>query len=398
MNDKNTVIIFGSGATTGSGYELQPDKLEKLRKLGVTITGNKIPTDQGFWKCVTVDDSEEFKALPMYCQELNKHLRKRTGQSSMETTWSVLNAAHQLRQGFKKYEALLTQSIQQKTGWDPYEFHAFFHQLEAQYILQYKNERSRINQHRTEDHPHYLCGDASTEYLFLIKEIYSDLEPPSNKNNSFFLLFKQAEVIKKLKTIVTFNYDLLVEKNLKEHKVPFRDLLATNQEPYGEHLNLLKLHGSLNWQQFGSTGLDTFDDVVDQYYSNESYAQPAIVPPTFSKAELNDPDKYDPIRIELKRIWQSAEEYLKNARVWIFIGYSFPDTDQCALELFNHSYDGQKIMYVTYDENNDTKKVREELNTKKFEGKLKKYIEDGDLEIGAVGFENSVGKIAAFLK
>jgi hypothetical protein len=187
---------------------------------------------------------------------------------------------------------------------------------------------------------------------------------------------------------------LLVEENLKG--IPFRYLLAPNQEPYGEHLNLLKLHGSLNWQQFGSTGLDTFDAVVDQYYSNESYVQPAIVPPTFSKAELNDPVKYDPIRKVLAHSWGSASEHLKKAGVWIFIGYSFPDTDKHALELFNRSYDGQKIMYVTLAD--EIEIVRKELKGKKFEGKLKKHIEDGDLEICTEGFENSVGKIAAFLK
>ena len=74
--------------------------------------------------------------------------------------------------------------------------------------------------------------------------------------NSFYSTFTQtiselrAEDIEKSVSIITFNYDIVIDLSLEEKKLDFEYFLSDNAK--SEITPLLKLHGSLNWRQCSS--------------------------------------------------------------------------------------------------------------------------------------------------
>ncbi|MBU2850581.1 SIR2 family protein [Acidithiobacillus ferrivorans] len=139
-------------------------------------------------------------------------------------------------------------------------------------------------------------------------------------------------------TIITFNYDTLIEDALTRMKVPYNyGYSSANLINHGKcqaglsgHLTLfdaptdsiplLKLHGSINWadgEPDSSTGLvpRLFYDSYDELVAED--AVPLIEPPTWRKGG-ND---------ILRTVWDRAVNALQIATRIIFIGYSAPATD-----------------------------------------------------------------------
>lgn len=139
-------------------------------------------------------------------------------------------------------------------------------------------------------------------------------------------------------TIITFNYDTLIEDaltrmkvlynygyssaDLSNHKKRQTDLseYLTLSEDSTNAISLLKLHGSINWAEGepnSSTGLvprffyNNYDELVAKG------AVPLIEPPTWRKGG-ND---------ILRTVWDRAVTALQTATRIIFIGYSAPATD-----------------------------------------------------------------------
>lgn len=107
--------------------------------------------------------------------------------------------------------------------------------------------------------------------------------------------------------IVTFNYD-----EVFEHTVDFHNRMAptspwpTIHTRFGKGgkggLDVLKLHGSISWTRKDGA--------------------PHIIPPTWNKTLTpEDREVFDPI-------WDRASTHISGAERLIFIGYSFPSTDQ----------------------------------------------------------------------
>ncbi len=120
------------------------------------------------------------------------------------------------------------------------------------------------------------------------------------------------------------------------------------ETPVNSHylVNLLKLHGSLNWavctdsgavhplklQEYflkyrhNYPGSDTctipIGSQLQHYYSNfttvKVNAEPVIVPPSWNKADNHQ---------LLSKIWGTAARELENAEYIFIIGYSLPETD-----------------------------------------------------------------------
>jgi hypothetical protein len=123
-------------------------------------------------------------------------------------------------------------------------------------------------------------------------------------------------------TILSFNYDLLLEDGLEALKVPytygFGDRVsieagaACTREP--EALSVLKLHGSTNWGVFSDGELRicrNYDQV------RESNAVPLLLPPTWRKTFAGD----------LNGVWTRALIALREATRIIIVGFSLPPTD-----------------------------------------------------------------------
>lgn len=159
-------------------------------------------------------------------------------------------------------------------------------------------------------------------------------------------------------TIITFNYDLLIEEALNHLGIEYNYVVTGNRiTETGEEqfeilplpttgLPLLKLHGSVNWvspeitkehpnskSKSGNTQTDlqhlvrsvagSFQQisVFEKYEALRRYQadqRPYLVPPTWSKS----------LQAPLTVVWDAAVKALRTATRVIILGYSIPLTDQ----------------------------------------------------------------------
>ncbi|MCC7169269.1 MAG: hypothetical protein IT459_02375 [Planctomycetes bacterium] len=167
-------------------------------------------------------------------------------------------------------------------------------------------------------------------------------------------------------SIITFNYDLLYDWGLsavgmmlrtpmlsyglggratQSHEADQLFMTATNciVPPYSGSIPLLKLHGSLNWMSCEACGQITiypsecieWDDIrIDGYElacagCRSARLSPLLLPPSEDK-EMKP----------LAFVWQHAEQLLDAADLVVFIGYSLPEYDVHALDLFRRTCSG----------------------------------------------------------
>jgi hypothetical protein len=169
------------------------------------------------------------------------------------------------------------------------------------------------------------------------------------------------DLVKKLSTksipkqevsILTFNYDIALDFALHAKRMGPNYCLDAHAAS-NEAINLLKLHGSLNWStsidnnqiipwdlrdyfahySFGrgvtkwaklgiGTHLKTFNELNN---FTEIDGEPVIVPPTWNKSNYHN---------DLSEIWSQSAKELEKAENLFIIGFSLPETDV----FFRHLY------------------------------------------------------------
>ncbi len=178
---------------------------------------------------------------------------------------------------------------------------------------------------------YYSCPDY--EYYLGVMSGYFNSEKPESEN-----------------TIITFNYDTLVEEALDElgfnisygpeKFIGYREHNKFNKPRiHRKKIKVLKLHGSVNWcdwfeikksetpspERFLNAPKKLTDDFKDFVGVFENYASlrersfiPLLVPPTWQKFMTGF----------LPKVWDEAVEAIRTATRIIIIGYSIPHTDQ----------------------------------------------------------------------
>lgn len=131
-------------------------------------------------------------------------------------------------------------------------------------------------------------------------------------------------------TVISFNYDTLLEDSLLNIGVPVDygfgrvnvayDESWTEMQGVKKKLTVLKIHGSVNWfindRELGD--LTVYRSYNDGYSKDgDPYYRVIIVPPTWRK-DFSGP---------LIDVWRRAIMALRTATRIIFLGFSFPDTD-----------------------------------------------------------------------
>lgn len=160
---------------------------------------------------------------------------------------------------------------------------------------------------------------------------------------------------------ITFNYDDFLDEALlrtQKHRgtwTPFAGYgffcksasgMSGVEEgwPHGSKIQLLKLHGSINWRRklgYGKEGV--VDAIVHQHgwsgmsgrlpgVEDHLDPEPVIVPPVLSKSVLEEP--------VMRIVWSKAFDVLDQAGEVTFVGYSFPETDIGARTLFQEGLEG----------------------------------------------------------
>jgi hypothetical protein len=154
-------------------------------------------------------------------------------------------------------------------------------------------------------------------------------------------------------SVLSFNYDICVDVALIKENLTPNYMIGQSNIRY-EAVDLLKLHGSLNW----ATEIETRKIVplhLHDYFKQWSYhfiagekqimlpigsglagffknngkvpvdPEPVIVPPSWNKADYHQ---------ALSDVWAKAAEHLSEAENIFIIGYSLPETDS----FFRHLY------------------------------------------------------------
>jgi hypothetical protein len=187
-----------------------------------------------------------------------------------------------------------------------------------------------------------FLGDCLRQLKSLV--FYSFCDFISNaKNNYYSNLHNLINDKSTLLGYITFNYDLMLEDALEENAFPFRYVnVNENVGDYtffiGDYL-IIKLHGSLNWQFVSNTNYIIQDrkvlPITPFYVSDGNFREPAIIPPTLFKQEINDETKVkEPLTLTILQQWRAAIRVLTDADRWIIVGYSFPPTDFHAKRIF----------------------------------------------------------------
>lgn len=128
-------------------------------------------------------------------------------------------------------------------------------------------------------------------------------------------------------TILSFNYDTLVEEALTSMNLGFSYGFKAQTVNYrtstlnlsNQKLKLLKLHGSVNWAHLeqakqGAGKLTIFDSYDAVRAAN---AVPDLIPPTWRKVFDGN----------LEGVWDNAIDAIKSATRIFVIGFSVPETD-----------------------------------------------------------------------
>ena len=149
-------------------------------------------------------------------------------------------------------------------------------------------------------------------------------------------------------TILSFNYDCIVDNALRTSAGKRWDAQAgygyeaVNFTGWHDHsgkgrtsqtpIQLLKLHGSLNWDRNHASRLR----LRKSPYEKANRAKNEIVPPVWDKRVSDDPI--------LSEIWKRARQALGRGPVLVVVGYSVPETDLLS----------QSLLRVATTENNRT--------------------------------------------
>lgn len=157
------------------------------------------------------------------------------------------------------------------------------------------------------------------------------------------------KILNKLKdgdSVLTFNYDLLIEESFGQNKIwtpiggygdRFHGVTSTWCKNWlGKHgmtkadhpkLRLLKLHGSLNWRLYKTMEVTLKDrPYVVRTRNNSAVSETvSILPPGWNKRIDRSP---------YKQLWREARLKLEKCKTIIIIGYSLPETDLLAKALF----------------------------------------------------------------
>ncbi len=129
-----------------------------------------------------------------------------------------------------------------------------------------------------------------------------------------------ARQLKSSDTVVTFNYDTVVEAVASEVERPI-DLGLPAEDRAGGATCVLKLHGSVGWQRRSDGGVVRAPDPTFAVACPPE--ELCIASPGPSKGRFAS---------TMKHLWDKALQAIKYAEAVVFVGYRFPPSDAIARE------------------------------------------------------------------
>lgn len=327
MNE-NIVVVYGSGASHGSGYKVRIIEENDGKYFDQAIVP---PTDQEFFDDLKDEFlkekflQEEYPALWMF----KNSFFGPNSSPGMEEVWTALDLNH-------KHISLGTYDWEKEN---------------QEYIDLIKKGKIKNNYPHSDwdlnNRKFKLTGDCGRDFRRLIYNVYSNYNEPHERENRFKSLHDKISEVNDCNLLgyITFNYDCYLENALKKDFSHIAENYDIREMPEG-CIPILKLHGSLNWEEnpsntdviFHTPSCEKDKQVKPDYSSNKDYIQPAIIPPTIFKQEINDDSRpMERLTRAILQQWGAAITILQEADKIIFVGYSFPPSDFHAKRIFQIS-------------------------------------------------------------
>jgi hypothetical protein len=132
--------------------------------------------------------------------------------------------------------------------------------------------------------------------------------------------------LRKRDTVVSFNYDVVFEQSLPTTVRWYYEGVHDDHAP--QALRILKPRGSINWAEIEGA-------VTAKNVRREFPAQPVVVAPTHLKFVGTGSRQnggaatfgYLNQSPQIANVWAAMEREMREAKAWVFIGYSFPSSD-----------------------------------------------------------------------
>jgi hypothetical protein len=175
--------------------------------------------------------------------------------------------------------------------------------------------------------PVNLCALAEAARRLLAAECSSFLHNANLDQERWQPFIRWARQVTKNDVVVTFNYDRVLELMIHDAEVARSgavrmQVVLPHEDPRPGYAPVLKLHGSVDWRRSddpAAVNRKRYELRGDVNYALKcSDELIGIASP--------GPTKLDRTQ-ELERLWQRAEEALKDAEAVVFVGYRFPPTD-----------------------------------------------------------------------
>ena len=304
-----TVVVLGAGATRGAEFVVSP-------RAGSTRSGCLPPLNADFFTQV----------------------QRITSRSHAATVTTLVKDAIEI------YGANFDLTLEQ-----------YFTQLEAMLLTARQRPPSSVA-------PKFSVANLTAKRTLLLEALSAVLEEsadvargrsPARQDPCSFHA-RLVDALRAQETIISFNYDCVVDHALRTSgagkwsarygycfprpgNVVGDQVWSAPSAPAGfnKSINLLKLHGSLNWYPFPDDG-DSPVRLRERPYKQRGQKLYEIVPPEYVKSTGAHPF--------FSRLWANAELAIRKARTIAFIGFSFTPTDLDVEALFRLALASNKVL------------------------------------------------------
>ncbi len=148
----------------------------------------------------------------------------------------------------------------------------------------------------------------------------------NRRTRTIYRRFKKRH-LRSRDTIVSFNYDVVFEESLPANAKWYYE--AIHKSHKAQSMRILKPHGAINWEEINGT-------ISAKVRRSKFPERPTVIAPTHLKfIGVGEPDVngnrptvgYLNQSAQVPDVWSAMEREMRDAKAWVFIGYSFPSSD-----------------------------------------------------------------------
>ena len=283
-------IIYGSGASYASGYKVNVKYFYNKDDRSKVF---KPPTDKNFFNDIPFEYIKiKYGALFYF---IKNYYSSMTG-ISMENVWTDIDINHKhitldTHNWKNKGDIYLSGSVTK---------YPYMDINDDLFDAPYFNTSPTYNRYK-------FLGDCGRDFRHLVYDIYADYEKPTEDDLLILTHKSITSNSRNLISYITFNYDCYLEQSLVGENLKYvalNDRTDRYDSLIYNGIPIIKLHGSMNWSEICDNNIykviynpfpySKGSQVEPKYVRKKEWVQPAIIPPTIFKQEINDDSRLTP--------------------------------------------------------------------------------------------------------